>query len=31
LADLLVNKRYSELTCANVAQIIPKMLKCASF
>jgi hypothetical protein len=26
-----VNKRYSELTCSDVARIVPKMLKCASF
>jgi hypothetical protein len=29
--DLLVMKRYSELSCADVARVIPKMIKCASF
>lgn len=31
LAELLVSKRYSELLCEDVAIIIPKMLKSASF
>jgi len=31
LADLLASKRYSELTCKDVALILPKMQKCASF
>ena len=24
-------KRYSELTCSDIARIVPKMIKCASF
>ena len=31
LAELLVTKRYSDLTCSEVARIVPKMLKCGSF
>ncbi len=31
LAELIVSKRYSELVCEDVARIIPKMIKCASF
>lgn len=30
LADRLVSKRYSDMTCADVARVIPKMLKCSS-
>jgi len=31
LTDMLLNKRYSELTCSDIARIVPKILKCNSF
>jgi hypothetical protein len=31
LAETLVSKKYNTLKCAEVARVMPKMIKCASF